>query len=92
MKCWGGGWGQAGKLSEMFKEKSDLTEIQSFRIPASSAVLPPVEQKITSPFRSFHLTNGYRWGPDVVKDSKTFVCAVSCFDLRDLQVDTYRWD
>lgn len=32
------------------KKKSDLTEIQFFRVPASSTVLLPVEQKIKSPF------------------------------------------
>lgn len=70
----GVGEGQ-GVLRERLKN-GDLTEIQFCRIPASSTVLPLVEQKIKSPFCSFHLTSGYWWGPAVVKGWKTSVCTV----------------
>lgn len=50
--------------------RSNLTEIQFFRIRASSTMLPLDEQKIKSPFFSFHLTGTYQLGADVVKGSK----------------------
>lgn len=58
-----------GKSSERLK-KCDLTEIQFFRIPASSTVAPPVEQNIKSPFRAFRLTSRPHGGPNVVTGTK----------------------
>ena len=58
--------GQRTSSERLKKKKSDLTEIQFFKIPASSTVLPPVEQKIKFPFCSL---SDQQWGPDVVKGS-----------------------
>lgn len=53
------------KVERKVTKKDALTEIQFFRVPASSTVLLPVEQKRNSPFCTFsdqQLPVGTRWG------------------------------
>lgn len=79
-----------GKSSERLK-KSDLTEIQFSRIPASSTVAPPAEQNMKSPFRTSHLTSGPHRGPGVVAGAKRLSARLPRSDLGDLWAGTWGW-